>query len=57
MKSKPIFKHEAFKKHLFQLKPPPVPTSKWSVEDWIEYIDSCDGWTVPVHDIDSTTQR
>lgn len=41
-------KLEAYKAGNYKFKCPPVTTRLWSDNDWINYIDACQGWTVEI---------
>lgn len=39
-------KRQLYKSGLFEVKIPKGDTSKWTVNDWINYIDENGTWTV-----------
>lgn len=38
------FKLELYKKGHYVFAAPPVTHAQWGDEDWVRYIDSCNGW-------------
>ncbi len=40
-------KMEAYKTGNYKFKCPGVTTARWNDQDWINYIDAYNGWTVP----------
>lgn len=47
-KGMPISKIEAYRKGAYIMTPPPVNTSAWNEQNWVDFIDSEGGWTVEV---------
>ena len=41
-------KMQAYSAGLYKFKCPPVCTTRWQDQDWINYIDAYGGWTVEV---------
>ena len=39
-------KRDLFDKMLWSCDVPPVPTTNWSDDDWITWIDRCGAWWV-----------
>lgn len=50
IQAQPLTKLEAYKVGLYKFKCPSVTTHLWTDQDWINWIDSFNGWTVTVID-------
>ena len=49
-------KKEAYKEGWYVFSVPPVCTAYWTDEDWIKWIDGCNGWRILVSEKEAATE-
>lgn len=47
-KDNEMTKIEAYRAGLYLFSVPPVNTAAWKEADWINFVDSCGKWMIPV---------